>query len=139
MRYYLLLPTISSNLYQKPLWHYPELGQIISSGTTSAKKELVKSLKYFSEKFEEFRTRWYNEYLLSLRETGRDLYQVSWNNLIKKNDVVFIKSPVKERPYWQMGIVVDLIIGDDNKVRSVYVRTPGGQVSLYPVSNICIP
>ncbi|KAL7633029.1 UNVERIFIED_CONTAM: hypothetical protein RMT77_016605 [Armadillidium vulgare] len=104
--------------------------------SSSAQKELMKSLKYSSEKFEEFRTRWYSEYILSLRETSRDLYQTKWDNLIKKDDVILIKSPVKDRPYWQMGVVHELLYGDDQKVRSVYVRTPGGQVNLYPVKHL---
>ena len=76
------------------------------------------------------------EYLLSLRECSRDLYQARWDNLIKVDDVILIRSPVKERPFWQMGIVTQLIYGDDNKVRSVFVRTPGGQINIYPIKHL---
>ena len=116
----LALPGTGSN---NPFW----------SSTTSARNALLQSLRKSSERFEEFRTKWYQEYLLSLRESSRDLYQAKWDNLIKKDDVVLIKSPVKERPYWQMGVVTQLIHGDDGKVRTVSVRTPGGQVNMYPI------
>jgi hypothetical protein len=106
------------------------------SSSTRAREDLIKSFQLSSKKFEEFRTRWYNEYLLSLREIGRDLYQTKWDNLVKVGDVILIRSPVKERPFWQMGIITQLLPGDDGKVRFVYVKTPGGQVNLYPIKHL---
>lgn len=103
------------------------------STTSSSRNALLRSLRKSSEQFEEFRTRWYQEYLLSLRESSRNLYQTKWENLVKIGDVVLIKSPVKERPFWQMGVVMRLIHGDDGRVRTVSVRTPGGQENLYPI------
>ncbi|KAL7631639.1 UNVERIFIED_CONTAM: hypothetical protein RMT77_018057 [Armadillidium vulgare] len=114
------LPGTGSN---NPFWN----------STSSARNALLTSLRKSSERFEDFRTRWYHEYLLSLRESSRDMYQAKWDNLIKVDDVVLIKSPVKERPYWQMGIVTQLIHGDDGRVRTVSVKTPGGQSNLYPI------
>ena len=78
----------------------PESELSFGSSPEDARDNLLRSLEASAEKFEEFRTRWYQEYLISLRETGRDLYQTDWNNLIKVDDVVLIKSPVKDRPYW---------------------------------------
>lgn len=109
------------------------------SETTPSRDVLIKSLQSSANLFEEYRTRWYEEYLLSLRETSRDLYQTSWKNRVKKDDIVIVRSPVKERAYWQLGIVSELIFGDDGKVRSAYVRAPGGKVNhhsikyLYPL------
>ena len=109
-----------------PFWKSP----------ASSRNALLRSLQKTSERFEELRTRWYEEYLLSLRESSRDLYQTKWDNLVKPDDVVLIRSPVKERPYWQMGVVTSLVHGDDGKVRSVFVRTPGGQTNLYPIKHL---
>lgn len=116
----IILPGHSSG---NPLWN----------SSSKAREDLIKSLRVASEKFEEFRTRWYNEYMLSLREISRDLYQSKWENRVKVDDVILIKSPVKERPFWQMGIVTQLLPGDDGKVRFVYVKNPGGQINLYPI------
>ena len=117
---------IRDSSVQEDFWRNP----------SSPRNQLVESLKHASEKFETFRTSWYNDYLLSLREISRDLYQVPWKNLVKVGDIVLIKAPVKERPYWQMGIVTQLVYGDDNKVRSVYVRSPGGQTNLHAIKNL---
>ena len=106
------------------------------SNPTKAREDLLKSLKLSSEKFEEFRTRWYNEYLLSLRETSRELYQTKWENRMRVGDVILIRSPIKERPFWQMGIVTQLLPGDDGKIGSVFVKTPGGQINLYPIKHL---
>ena len=57
-----------------------------------ARASLIRSFNVASEKYENFKSRWYNEYLLSLRETSKDLYQISWENVVKVNDVVLIKS-----------------------------------------------
>jgi len=100
------------------------------------RESLIHTLQRSHEKFEEFRDRWYKEYLLSLREASRDLYQFNWENMVKVNDVILIKNPNQPRPFWQLGIVQQLLFGDDNKVRSAYVRTPGGQVNLYPVKHL---
>ncbi|KAL7648124.1 UNVERIFIED_CONTAM: hypothetical protein RMT77_000025 [Armadillidium vulgare] len=35
-----------------------------------------------------------------------------------------------------MGIVTQLLYGDDNKVRQVFVRTPGGQQNLYSIKHL---
>ena len=106
------------------------------SNSVVAKDVLLHSVKASSEKFEEFRTRWYDEYLTSLRETNRDLYQAKWENLVKVDDVVLVRSPVKDRPFWQMGVVTQLVPGGDGKVRFVNVRSPGRQITLYPLKHL---
>src|SRR5215469_6744665 len=82
----------------------------------SSRDNLLKSLKHINDKFEHFRERWYEEYLLSLRKFSRDLFQTDWSNRVRIGDVVLIQSPTKPRPYWQMGVVENLIEGDDGKV-----------------------
>lgn len=109
---------------EDPMW---------SPGVPNPREILLDSLTSLSDRFEYFRTRWYEEYLLSLRELSKDLYQTSWSNRIRVGDVVLIKAPVKARPFWQMGVVSRLVEGDDGKVRTVFLRTAGGQISQYPI------
>ena len=46
------------------------------------------------------------------------------NNLekMKTDDVVLIINSVKPKPYWQLGEVVELLHGEDNRVSSVDVK-----------------
>jgi len=98
----------------------------------SSRDNLLNSLKHLQDLYDRYRERWYEEYLLSLRELSRDLYQEEWTNRVKIGDVILIKSPVKPRPYWQMEVVTKLIEGDDGKVRSAFVKT-GGHVNKYSI------
>src|SRR5215469_15095564 len=102
----------------------------------SSRDNLLKSLQHINDKFEHFRERWYEEYLLSLREFSRDLFQTDWSNRVRIGDVVLIQSPTKPRPYWQMGVVENLIEGDDGKVRIVTVRSGTGQINNYSINRL---
>ena len=53
---------------------------------------LNKSLDLQEELITNFKTLWYENYLLSLREHGRNIYQNKWENRIKVGDIVLIKS-----------------------------------------------
>ena len=64
---------------------------------------------------------WYEQYLLSLRENCKDLHETNFAEKIKTDDVVLIRNPIKPRPYWQLGRVVELFRGEDNKIRSANV------------------
>ena len=104
-------------------------------GSTNREK-LIKTISVTLKKFEEFRTRWYHEYLLSLRETYRDLYQSKWDNVIKIGDIVQIKSPVYSRPFWQIGVVKNLISGNDGKTRFVDIQTADKQINTHSIKNL---
>lgn len=98
-------------------------GEISASAprTEASHKQLNEFLTKREELFSHFRDEWYENYLLSLRETNRDLYQDGWINKIKVGDIVLINSPIKTRPFWQMGRVIKLHRGSDGCVRSVTV------------------
>ena len=96
-------------------------------------RQLVSSLKRIDDKFVCFKNLWYEQYLLSLRERSRDLFQNEWYNKIKVGDVVLIQHPSKSRPFWQMGVVTALIYGDDNKVRFVRLRKHDKQEDTYAI------
>jgi len=102
----------------------------------SSGKLLDESLKNLELLNEEFKVLWYQSYLLSLRELNRDLYQVDWQNRIKVDDVVLIKSPVKKRPFWQLGRIIELIVGHDNKVRVVKVKQANGILATHTINNL---
>ncbi|XP_076038610.1 uncharacterized protein LOC143023849 [Oratosquilla oratoria] len=89
-----------------------------------------------NEMFEEFRRLWYEDYLLSLRDHAKNLYQKEWSDKIKKGDVVLIKHPNKPRPFWLMGIILEIIIGHDNKVRIVKVKQNNGEIAFHTIKNL---
>jgi hypothetical protein len=63
--------------------------------------------------YESFRQMWYSDYLLSLREQSRNLYQSSWTNRIRVGDVVLIRHPSRPRTFWDLGRITSLIFGED--------------------------
>lgn len=75
---------------------------------------------------DKYRKMWYSQYLLSLRETTRDVFQTVWFDKIAVGDVVLIDTKDRPRIYWQMGRVIQLIHGPDGLVRQVMVKTSGG-------------
>ena len=88
-----------------------------------SRKLVKKSIQIRDEMLDEFKQIFYDSYLLSMREQCKDLHEVSFENRIKINDVVLVKGPSKDkRPHWIFGRVVELIHGDDNKVRSAKVK-----------------
>jgi len=88
------------------------------------------------ELFNHFKTLWYEEYLLNLREQSNNLFEVNWENKIKVNDIVLIKNPVKPRPFWLLGKVEELIIGYDNKIRAVKVKQGNNQTNFHSLKNL---
>ena len=92
-----------------------------------SRKKTVKTLEHREHLLKQFKEMWYQEYLLSLRETCKDLHEVSFENKLKVNDVVLVKGPpMTKRPYWTLGRVVELIPGYDQKVRSVKILKGDG-------------
>ena len=98
--------------------------------------ELVKSLENREELINKFKSSWYDEYLLSLREVSKDLHQSSFQNRIKIHDVVLIRNPAKPRPYWYLGRVIDLIVGEDGIIRSVKLKRGDGADVLHSLKHL---
>ena len=63
-----------------------------------------------------------SSYLLSQQEQCKYLYQCDFENKTKVGDIVLIKNPAKTRPYWPLGRVLSLNIGDDGNVRSMNLK-----------------
>lgn len=108
-----------------------EAGSDLPSPT---RKVLVAALESRESLFENFKQNWYSDYLMSLRETGRDLYQDSWKNKIQVNDIVLVSSPVKPRPLWLMGRVVEVLPGTDNRIRCVKLLRSDGTHGVYSIN-----
>ena len=88
---------------------------------------LVKTLEVQEENFEFFKREWYESYLLSLRESSKNLYQTDWTNRVTAGSVVLVKLPNKPRPFWVLGLVKEVVISpDDNKVRTVKLKLGNG-------------
>ncbi|KAL7630818.1 UNVERIFIED_CONTAM: hypothetical protein RMT77_018969 [Armadillidium vulgare] len=98
--------------------------------------KLEQTLDTQEELFNKFKQLWYQEYLLSLRESMTKIYELSWDNIIKVNDIVLIKSEIKPRPFWMTGRVLELVIGHDNKIRSVKVKQSNGQIGHHSINNL---
>ena len=104
------------------------------NGETPDREQLVEELSLQEETFQRFKERWYQEYLLNLREQYRELHQADWQNRIAPGDVVLLKLPNKPRPYWLLGIVLDLVFRHDNKVRSVKIKRGDGTITHHSIN-----
>ena len=105
----------------------------------TTRETVIKTLDARNEMLKNFEKMWISSYLLSMREKTRDQRQPDFANKIKVNDIVLIKNPIKSRPFWSLGRVVQLYPGHDSIVRSVQVQR-GDQVKqnyalkhLYPL------
>jgi len=99
-----------------------------------SREKLVQSLQARDDLLDQIKQRWIDEYLLSLREAGRKLYQVDWHNVVKVGDVVLISSPNKARTHWQLGKITELLPGSDDIVRTVRLMRPDRSEGVYPIN-----
>ncbi|KAG1661544.1 DNA damage-binding protein 1 [Nymphon striatum] len=112
---------------------------IFDLNTDENEKNLVSVLEQRDNYYLQFKREWYEHYLLSLREKIGSPSKLSSNNDISAGDVVLIKIPNKTRPYWLLGRVLRIVIGHDNRVRSVFLKRSDGRrahhsiVHLYPL------
>ncbi|XP_068224787.1 uncharacterized protein [Palaemon carinicauda] len=97
---------------------------------------LDKALNTQEEILNNFKTLWYENYFLSFREHSRNLYQNKWENRIKVGDIALIKAVNKARPFWMKGRVLELVLGFDNKVRTVKLKQGNGAIEYHSISNL---
>ena len=105
-------------------------------GDPIGREEILKSLEIKQAILDKFRTLYYQEYLLSLNEQCKDIYETEFVNKIKVDDVVLIKVPNKSRPHWVLGRVIELYPGEDGKVRFVKVIRGHDHVQTQAISNL---
>ena len=133
------LEVISPNSFLKP---FGNANLVYYSDETSTvldpvdHGDLINTLNVQKEMFDHFKEKWNETYLLSLREQSRDLYQSCWTNRVKIGDVVLVKSPIKTRPFWLLGRIMDVVVGGDGKIRSVKVRKGDGVTGQYSICHL---
>ena len=101
-----------------------------------SRESFIYTLSCRDEIFDHFRELWYENYLLSLRETCRNLHEKNWENKIRAGDVVLIKMLNKTRPYWLLGRVLELIVGHDSKVCSVKLKRGDGVIVHHSINHL---
>ena len=97
--------------------------------------DLLLTLNRRDELFEAFKNKFYEDYLISLRETSRQLYQDKWSESLRQGDVVLLYNPVKPRVMWPLGVITELLTGDDGKTRCVRVKKSNTE-EVHSVSHI---
>ena len=112
-------------------------GQVTGSEIKIPRRsELVSALDKRENALDHFKELWYTEYLVSLRETGKDFYQEKWVNRIEIDDVVLISDPIKSRHHWKLGRVLEKITGYDGIVRSVKLVKPDRTTAVHAVCHL---
>ena len=102
----------------------------------TSRDNLIEALSSRDEMLSHFKELWYDSYLLSLRETCKDLHQINWNNKISIDDIVLVKLLNKSCPYWVLGRVLELVRGHDDKVRSVKLKRGDGVVTHHSINHL---
>ena len=100
------------------------------------RKQLVQSLEKRAEIYQSVKDLWVEEYLLSLRESYRNIYQAEWEDRVKPNDIVLISNPSKPKILWQMGRVLRLLPGKDGITRCVRVIRPDRSEGVYSICHL---
>ena len=100
------------------------------------RNKLIESIEKRQDIYNNFKEHWYNNYLLSLKESSRDVYQGTWEDKVAVDDVVFISSPIKNRRQWQMGRVIQMLTGKNQITRCVKVVRPYCSEGVYAISHL---
>ena len=104
--------------------------------TPANRQSLVKTLELKDEIFDKFKNRWFEEYLLGLREQEFNLYENNWSNKISEGDIVLIGSETNIKPFWNLARIIRTIPGSDGKIRSAEVRKSDRSVGIYPINKL---
>ena len=115
------LEVLTPNHFLKP---YAETSLLIKNPkdklpSTLGRRNLVKSLEIRDRLLDKFKALWYEEYLLGLKETFKDLHESKFENRIKVGDIVLVKNPAVKRQHWVLGRIIEVYPGADGKIRSV--------------------
>ena len=121
------LEILTPNHFLKP---YAETSLLIKNPkdlfpSSVSRRQLVKSLEMRNNMLQNFKEIWYEEYLLGLQETYKNLHDVKFKNRIRVGDIVLIRNPRLKRDQWILGRVLQLFPGNDGKVRSAKVLRSG--------------
>ena len=107
-----------------------------SLNETSSKDNLIQTLRTRDKLLLDAQDKWTTSYLLNMQEKAKDLYQPNFQNNVKVNQIVMIKNPLKTRPFWTLGRIVELFHGADNIVRSVMVYRSDKTLQKYSIKHL---
>ena len=115
------LEILTPNHFLKP---YAETNLLIKNPkdelpSSVGRKILVKSLEIRDRLLDRFKELWYEEYLLGLKDTFKNLHETKFENRVKVGDIVLVKNPAVKHQHWVLGRILELYPGADGKVRSV--------------------
>ena len=119
----------------------------LATPPTATNQELNQTLKLRDELLDQFKETWKNEYLLSLRDSYRNLRQVNFADKVAIGDVVLIKNIqpkfIKSRQFWSLGRVMKVHTGSDGHIRSALVlrgvadyRTRKRELEVHPINHL---
>lgn len=102
-----------------------------SEDATPRPNNLERSWKYRQRITDQFWRRWQKEYLNSLRSAH--FYVPTSSNAIREGTAVLVYEHLLPRQLWKMGVVAEVLIGRDGRIRACMVRLPSGTVIRRPV------
>ena len=83
---------------------------------------LTRRLRHHRNLLRQFANQWKTEYLINLQETSRNNAKGDNSMDISVGDVVFIKNDKTKRSFWKIGIIQELVTGQDGYTR-LYIRS----------------
>ena len=135
-----ITPNMFLKMYNSPnlIIRSPEEDPLWVPESNVTREDINKSLENQQKIYEHFKETWKKEYLYSLRAYSRNIFQVNWEDKIRKGDVV-IYNPMdgSKRPFYKLAIVEQLFfVPGDPRCRSVELRFPGGRRGRHAISHI---
>lgn len=106
--------------------------KVQTQNVPTTREEINKKQKYRLALAEKLWKRWKTEYLLELRSAHHVLLDKNKRET-KKGDVVLIHEDNVKKHMWKLGLVKEVIIGRDGKIRSCIVKTSKGNEIRRPV------
>lgn len=98
--------------------------------------EITKRLKYREQILEKIWKRWRHDYLMELRSAHHAKNTVKKSEF-KVGDVVIIHEDKVPRHMWNLGLIKEVLIGRDNKIRSCVVKTTKGNLIRRTIQHLC--
>ena len=71
-----------------------------------------------------------------MREQAKHLFPGGWQNSINAGDVVLVQQPNKPRPFWLLGHVLRVNIGNDSLIRSVELKRSDGIIANHSICHL---
>ena len=89
----------------------------------STSNSLTKRAKHHFSLLSNFTKQWRKQYLLSLREVHSSGRKSPSEKSVRVGDVVIIYDEFSRRVFWRLGIVTELLTGNDGITRAAIVKT----------------